>query len=417
MNNCKLLLTVILLTVSVTIQAKTVKVLFIGNSYLNTNNIPGMVNLMCIANGDTLIYDEHTPGGYTLELHSTNATTLAKIKSQQWDIVVLQEQSQKPAFSPGQVATDVYPYAKTLDSLIRDNNSCSQTMFYMTWGRKNGDASNCASYPPICTYEGMQASLRTSYTQMAQDNNALVAPVGAAWKAMRDSLPSMDLYNGDGSHPNVHGSYLATCVFYASIFHKTPYGTTYISSLSGADAERIQYFAEKVTLDSLDKWQQHGDYAYADFSHSITNANTRAFQNSSLNATTYNWDFGDMNTSAMPSPSHTYAQNGIYNVTLTASNSCNSEQRKDTVNIGGVGINQTLLNANKVTVSQLGRGRVTLNIPDGYEHLTIYNMNGSKVARETLNGSNANLSFQLTTGIYLYTVDGIQKQSGKISVQ
>lgn len=417
MNNYKLLLAAILLTVSVTVQAKTVKVLFIGNSYLHTNNIPGMVNLMSMANGDTLIYDEHTPGGYTLQLHSTDATTLAKIKSQLWDVVVLQEQSQKPAFAPGQVATDVYPYAKTLDSLIRDNNSCTQTMFYMTWGRKNGDAGNCASYPPICTYEGMQASLRTSYMQMAQDNKALVAPVGAAWKAMRDSVPSIDLYNGDESHPNVHGAYLAACVFYASIFHKTPYGTTYISTLSGADAERLQYFATKVTLDSLDKWQQHGEYVYAGFSHSITNANTRAFQNSSLKATTYNWDFGDMNTSALPSPSNTYAQNGIYNVILTASNSCNSEQRKDTVNIGGVGINQTTLNTAAVTVSQLGRGRVTLNIPDGYEHLTIYNINGSKVATEILNGGKANLSFRLTTGIYLYTVEGKQKQSGKILVQ
>src|SRR5690606_10537084 len=31
----------------------------------------------------------------------------------------------------------------------------------------------------------------------------------------------------------------------------------------------------------------------------------------------YSWDFGDGNTSAMPSPSHTYAQIGTYEVTLS----------------------------------------------------------------------------------------------------
>ena len=49
----------------------------------------------------------------------------------------------------------------------------------MTWGRENGDQSNCQSWPPVCTYEGMDDLLRERYMIMANDNNALVAPVGA----------------------------------------------------------------------------------------------------------------------------------------------------------------------------------------------------------------------------------------------
>ena len=48
------------------------------------------------------------------------------------------------------------------------------------------------------------------------------------------------------------------------------------------------------------------------------------FQNLSTNATTYSWDFGDPssadNTSALQNPEHIFANNGVYSVTLTASN-------------------------------------------------------------------------------------------------
>ncbi|MCB9046801.1 MAG: PKD domain-containing protein [Chitinophagales bacterium] len=413
----RVLLLSVLVVVTNVLQAKTVKVLFIGNSYIYTNDIPLLIKQLAATNGDTLIYDQSTPGGYTLEQHCTNATTLAKIKAQAWDIVVLQEQSQKPAFPPSQVATDTYPYARTLDSLINDNNSCTETMFYMTWGRKNGDASNCQFYPPICTYLGMQASLRESYLQMAHDNSAITAPVGAAWKVVRDSLPNLDLYISDESHPNINGGYLSACVFYASIFHKSPYGNTFTSTLSATDAERIQHFAAKVTLDSIDKWTQYGDYVYADFTNSITAPNIRAFQNKSLKASSYKWDFGDTNTDMMANPSHTYAQAGIYTVTLSASNNCFKEQKSDTVHIGNVSVNSIDIVAGDVTVSQQGGGQVTLHIPAGYQSLQIHNISGAKVAQKPLNGESATLTYQLAPGTYIYTVDGIQRQGGKILVR
>ena len=45
------------------------------------------------------------------------------------------------------------------------------------------------------------------------------------------------------------------------------------------------------------------------------------FTNASLNADTYSWDFGDGESSTETSPSHTYAADGTYDVTLTATNS------------------------------------------------------------------------------------------------
>jgi PKD repeat protein len=47
---------------------------------------------------------------------------------------------------------------------------------------------------------------------------------------------------------------------------------------------------------------------------------TATFTNTSENADTYLWDFGDGNSSTEENPVHTYADNGLYTVKLTASN-------------------------------------------------------------------------------------------------
>ncbi|MFT5600168.1 MAG: hypothetical protein ACI9N1_000402, partial [Flavobacteriales bacterium] len=235
-------------TLLVTAQQKSA--LFIGNSYTGVNNLPIMTKDLAFSLGDTLIIDSNTPGGTTFNSHSTNSTTLSKINQQAWDYVILQAQSQEPSFPPAQVASQTYPYAESLVNAINNNNPCTVPLFYMTWGRENGDSQNCSSYPVICTYDGMQSRLRESYLEMGDDNNAEVSPVGATWKWVRDNYPTIGLYSADESHPSIYGSYLAACVHYTSIYRKSPVGASYISGLSAADALILQQAAQNVVLDS-----------------------------------------------------------------------------------------------------------------------------------------------------------------------
>jgi hypothetical protein len=316
------------------LNAQVTKVLFVGNSYTNSHNLSQRVQELASAMGDSLYYDVSAFGGYTFNLHSTNATTLSKIYSNQWDYVVLQEQSQIPALSPSYVATNCFPYAHKLDSVIVKNNACSETVFFMTWGRKNGDAMNCGSYPPVCTYNGMQARLRQSYLQMAVNEHGSVAPVGAAWKMVRDSFPGIELYEPDESHPSEQGTYLATCVFYCTFFKKSCVGSSYtFGSVTPAEALQLQYAATRVTLDSLATWQSTGDIPDAKFVYSLTGA-TATFTNQSMNATKYLWNFGDSFTSTLVNPVHTYSSAGTYIVTLQASaDTCKTFTKADTVTI------------------------------------------------------------------------------------
>lgn len=63
-----------------------------------------------------------------------------------------------------------------------------------------------------------------------------------------------------------------------------------------------------------------------------------SFTNTTLTAgdTTYAWNFGDGQTSAVETPTHTYAAAGIYTVTLTAANSAGSGSHTAQVTVFGV---------------------------------------------------------------------------------
>lgn len=122
---------------------------------------------------------------------------------------MLEEQSQRPAFPIDQVEKEVFSFAKILNDRIKSKNSCGETIFYMTWGYKNGDKSNCASYPPLCSFETMNDELRERYIIMADRNDAMLGPVGAVWRAIRATNTTLKLYNPDESHPEVAGTYIA----------------------------------------------------------------------------------------------------------------------------------------------------------------------------------------------------------------
>lgn len=53
-------------------------------------------------------------------------------------------------------------------------------------------------------------------------------------------------------------------------------------------------------------------------------SNVVRFVNNSLNGVRWRWRFGDGNTSEIQNPTHRYALQGVYNVTLTAYNECDS---------------------------------------------------------------------------------------------
>ena len=318
------LLTLLFLGIGSTKAQDSTSILFIGNSYTYFNNMPSIVADIAASFGNHVDYASQTPGGMTFAGHAGNSNTYSAMNSTDWDYVVLQAQSQEPSFPYGQVNKQTLPFAMQLADSAQAISTCSQAMFFMTWGRENGDPQ----WDSINTFDKMNARLRLAYLRFADSSNASVAPVGVAWKYVRDNHPEINLYTGDGSHPSYAGSYLAACTFYASVFHSSPVGTSFNGNLSANEALLLQQAASLSVLDSMETWslQHHDSLASIDFSYQIDPMNMSVSFNEDIDyIDSILWDFGDGSTSQEPNPSHTYMEPGTYLVQLIGYSACSGD--------------------------------------------------------------------------------------------
>lgn len=186
------------------------RILFIGNSY--TAGIASTLKAFVKASPHRQVHLEFiTPGGKNLVFHADQAKTIQRIRKGHWDIVVLQDQSQTPALMPERFATG----SKRIHDVI--SKSGARTAYYQTWGRRDGDARNKELLP---TFEKMQDALSKAYASAARRDEAILVPVGEAWRTLRQQDPELglQLYRNDGSHPSPSGAYLATVCFYVGLF-------------------------------------------------------------------------------------------------------------------------------------------------------------------------------------------------------
>lgn len=243
-----------LLNVPSTAQ-QSINVFFAGNSYTAVNDLPQMVADIAQSMGDEMVYASNTPGGCTFEMHCSNAS-MDQICRGGWDFVVLQEQSQLPAFPIEMVEEMVFPFAAQLVDSTYAFNSDGEAMFFMTWGRKNGDTEFGGEYPMMSTYQGMDSLLYARYMYMGEANDASVCPVGRLWHHLRDTHSEIELYTPDESHPSLAGSYAAACAFYTMLYGRDPDSITYDAGLSLKTASLIRQATHEVVFDSLWKWKR-----------------------------------------------------------------------------------------------------------------------------------------------------------------
>jgi hypothetical protein len=399
-----LLLSILLISYNMC-TADTLRVLFIGNSYVTVNNLPNVISKIASSSGDSLYYEVSAPGGYTLEQHSTDPNTLSLIAQGNWDFVVLQEQSQRPSFEEAQVAAEVYPYARKLDSLIHNAmGDCARVMFYMTWGRKNGDASNCAFWPPVCTYQGMDSLLQLRYITMAENNHAFISPVAKVWRNLRNTAPGIELYQADESHPTAAGTYAAAMSFYTMLFRKNPYETTFDYVLSGTNADMIRNAVNSEVFDYRREWEKFSPWPHVDsFSAQATGPNTFNFTaHNPSNVTSYTWIFGDGTPpSYLQSATHTYPGGSGYMACLVIGNTCGV----DTI------CKEVMMNTNAINEPNLIQGVLVHPNPmqdyiligglSGKTAYMITNVTGTTIKAGNVTPPNNNINLaEASSGIY-----------------
>ena len=228
-------------------KSDSTQVLFIGNSYTYYNNLPDLVKNLAASVDKKVAPSICLRGGQKLKGHLENEFLQKTLAEGGFDYVVIQEASYTPSYSTAYVVENVYPYAHQVDSLAKAGSPQVKTVYYMTWGHKNGVVNYPTDYPFNKTYQGMQNRLKTSYLEMTYDNGGICAPVGMAWERVVNERPDIELYAKDLYHPSKEGSYLAACTILCTILNE-PIHSDYYAGLPEATALYLQNVAgETVT--------------------------------------------------------------------------------------------------------------------------------------------------------------------------
>ena len=184
------------------------KVLFIGNSFTNRNDLPGTFTRIAGSAVPPRRFATRSiiANGMALKTHWNRGLAREAMRGEAWDFVVLQEQSTLPLKNRAKMHESITLF----DEEVR--RCGARTVLYMTWARRSA--------------LDRQDELSDAYESISRQLGALVAPVGRAWQRAMAADPELVLHDKDGSHPNAIGMYLAACVFVAVLAGLNPVGLT-----------------------------------------------------------------------------------------------------------------------------------------------------------------------------------------------
>ena len=218
------------------IAASGDKILFVGNSFtfihggvevhvreLAASAVPA--KLIRVAG--------KTRAGATLAIHYGESDVHEAIRDGAYDVVILQ--GDIPELT-GKNIDPFLEYARLFDQEIK--NAGASTMFFMTWPYERLNW--------VTLEEIMEA-----HHDISSELNASVAPVGLAFQRALAKRPGLDMLIEDKEHESIHGTYLAACVIYASLFGESPVGLPYAPP--GVSTEESA-FLQGIAWETVREW-------------------------------------------------------------------------------------------------------------------------------------------------------------------
>lgn len=172
------------------------RVLFIGNSHTYYNDMPGIFAGLAREDGVDCEVTMLTHGGWFLEQHQADEQVRFNILYGHYDYVVLQEHAHP--FGPEE---KMWNAARSINAWIQEAGSTP--VAYMTWAKKGKEEE--------------QERMSAAYEKMAEELNALLAPVGREWWKFIHENPDVEMYAPDGEHASRTGSELAARVLWETI--------------------------------------------------------------------------------------------------------------------------------------------------------------------------------------------------------
>jgi hypothetical protein len=219
-----------------TVPAAARKILFVGDSftYAQSGIYTHFEKLAASAPSPIVVTtDKAVQGGAFLKVLWELKTPIRAIETGNFDVVVLQDDI------PETNVDYFRQYARLFVEEARQHNT--RPVLLMAWAYQR------------LGWISMQEIAR-AHRDLAKELNVDVAPVGLAWQRSISQRPDLDMYDRDREHPSIYGTYLATCVVYATIYGKDPTGSTYVAP--GITPE-VGTFLQRIA------WQSVRDYLAA----------------------------------------------------------------------------------------------------------------------------------------------------------
>ncbi len=191
--------------------------------------------------GVSVLVDSYTKAGIAVANeqitgHINDALAQAKISSQLWDFVVVQDNMGNYVNAVG-IPSACGNANVTLYNQIKANNACTRIIYFSGWGPSGGTFSG----------DNTQACIDRVFTNMLYLNNGIgaeiVTPIGKAWNSSLSLLPAVNLYHADNVHPSLEGSYLAAATIFTTIFKRNPSGLTYTGGVNATTAQTMRNMA------------------------------------------------------------------------------------------------------------------------------------------------------------------------------
>lgn len=230
----------------VSLHAKEIKILAIGNSF-SDDALEHYLHPIAEANGDSIIIGNLAIGGASLELHYNNSVNNAAaysyrkiingerivtgsvtlkqgIEDEDWDYISLQQVSHHAG-----LYDTFFPYLpQIMDYITRyAQNPGFQFVWHMTWAYA-ADSNHGGFVNYERSQETMYAAIvETAYKITSEMKIPIIVPAGTAIQNARTSSLG-DTLTRDGFHLEpTYGKYTAACAWYEQLTGKSVVGTPY----------------------------------------------------------------------------------------------------------------------------------------------------------------------------------------------
>ena len=222
------------------------RVLYIGNSYLYYND--------SLHNHVRRMLDEV----YESEIDKTNYKSVTISGSRSWHHDIDHSLNYKNLGVKKPFQLVIFQGGSGESNSVKERNIFSDEVSKIVKKIKNAGAE-AALYmihayvePHEDTNPRMIENIKKMYIDAGNKNDALVIPVGIAFENAYMAQPNIKLHKHyDGTHPNILGTYLASCVVFSSITHLSPLNIeySYYGEINDIDKKFLQKIAKETVED------------------------------------------------------------------------------------------------------------------------------------------------------------------------